>query len=179
MAQKPATLCKTTAQRPATSCNPPPTAQPVSQVSESGVCPTSKHHSRYYTHVHVHVHLCATYVQPLCNVLQVHQVHTHVMHPRASSPHTCVIHPCAVHPRALFMHPCATHHLCPLYIHPPTQLSITTLHPCQHLGPPHGFHIRFPLHPFSAEHINFHPLNQNTSSKSKTPPTRLGGINLA
>ena len=119
MAQKPATLCKTTAQRPATSCNPPPTAQPVSQVSESGVCPTSKHHFRYYTHVHVHVHLCATYVQPLCNVLQVHQVHTHVMHPRASSPHTCVIHPCAVHPRALFMHPCATHHLCPLYIHPP------------------------------------------------------------
>ena len=62
------------------------------------------------------------------------------------------------------------------FIHTPPDSTIpnNTASVSKHPIPPHGFHIRFALHPFSAEHSNFHPPNQKLHPPSQNPPNPSG-----
>ena len=133
------------------------------------------------------MHLCAmpfryTRYTPSPNDPCATHMHPYVTHPCAlpMHPRAHFLHPCVMHPCAFFMHPCATHHLCSLYIHPLTQLSQTTLHPYQNT-PSHRtgsisglLCIHFPR----SIQTSIRPI-KNYIPQIKTPPTRLGGINLA
>ena len=123
------------------------------------------------------MHSCALLMHPCAMAqLQVLQVHARFHFQLPTAPHVqpCATHPCVMHPCALFMHPCAMHHLCSLCIHHLTQSSSNKSASVQHLVTPHEYYIRFALHPFSAEHSNFHPTNQKLHPPTQNPPNPSG-----
>ena len=124
----------------------------VSQVYESGVCST----------------FCTT-SGTTSGTPGTHQFYFQLLAPWAT-------HPCVMHSCALFMHPCAMHHLCSLCIPHLTQTNSNKSASAQHLVTPHEYYIRFALHPFSAEHSNFHPTIQKLHPPTQNPPNPSGWI---